>query len=187
MADQDLNIKDIIDKTKNFDQPYAPPIPEGIHEVDIQSFEEKTSNNGYKMLTITVSDFKDRTARVHQMLELQWIGSTIRLIKGLYTKNAEEAEKEAAKEKINKFFDSAKDEADLQKKCLEVIKKLVDAGCVGWLRVEYQNEDDKYPDRALTAYEPTYRWKTAASAVEEIIDGSEEVTVENVENIFPEV
>ena len=165
MADE-LNVKDIIEKTKNFDQPYAPGFKEGIYEVSVKSIEEKTSAKDYKMLLITVGDDTGRVARVNQMLELQWIEGTIRLIKGLYSHNTEDGEKEGAKDKINSFFDGAKDATDLQNKCIEVLKKLIDKGCFGYLRVEYQNEDDKYPDRALTAYEPTYRWKTTVGEPE---------------------
>lgn len=168
MSEPDLNIKDIIDRTKNFDQPYAPGIPEGITEVEVKSFERKPSKeNGYDMLTLTVADTQDRTARVTCMLELQWIEGTLRLIKGLYTHNnaGTDEEKEAAKEKINKYFDQAKNEADLQQRCIDILQKLVDKGCTGWLRVEFDpNKDSKYPDRALTAYEPSYRWKTTADA-----------------------
>jgi len=159
MSDQAPNIKDIINNTKNFDKPYATPIPEGIHEVEVISFVEgESKDNKYKMITLTVQDVSDRQARITQMLEIQWIEGTLRLIKGLYTHNAED--KEAAKEKINKFFDGAKDEADLQKKCVEILEKLIEKGCMAWLRVEKENESDQYPDRVVTAYEPQYRWKT---------------------------
>lgn len=165
MAETELSIKDIISKTKNFDQPYAPPIPEGICEVEVQSFTDSYSkDNHYRMLTLTVADSQDRTARITSMLELQWIDGTLRLIKGLYTHNAPEDEKEAAKKKINEFFDEAKDEASLQGKCIEVLSKLVEKGCTAWLRVERQNPEDQYADKALTAYEPGYRWKTADTA-----------------------
>lgn len=181
-SDKELNIKDIINKTKNFDQPYAPAIPEGIHEVEVKSFEETYSKaNNYKMLTLTVADVHDRTARVTAMLDLQFIEGTLRLIKGLYTHNVDESEKETAKEKINKFFDQAKDEADLQDKCVEILKKMVDKRCLGWLRVEFKNEGDKYPDRALTAYEPTYRWKTTADEAKEIIESGEPVEVDEID------
>jgi len=177
----ELNIKDIIEKTKNFDQPYAPAIPEGIHEVEVKSFEEKTSGNGYKMVMITVADTQDRIARVNQMLELKWIEGTIRLIKGLYTHNTPEAEKESAKDKINKFFDGAKDEADLQKKCLEILEKLITKGATGWLKVEYKDANDKYPDRALFAYKPEYRWKTVTT-VDDIMGTTAPVEVD--ESLF---
>jgi len=180
MSDE-LNIKDIINKTKEFDKPYAPAIPEGIHEVEVKSFERKPSAKGYDMLTITVADTQDRTARVTQMLEIQWIEGTIRLIKGLYTHNSED--KEEAKEKINKYFDSAKDAADLQKKCVDTLTALIEKGCIGWLRVERQYPQDEYPDRALTAYEPSYRWKTAADEAREIVESGEAVD-EDIDDIF---
>ena len=191
MAD-DLNIKDIIEKTKNFDQPYAPGIPEGICEVEVKSFIRKPSNNGYDMLILTVADAHDRTARVTCMLELQWIEGTIRLFKGLYTKNNGDTdkEKETSKTKINKYFDGAKDEADLQKKCVDIIDKMIEEGCIGWLRVEWEHEEDKdvkgkYPDRALTAYEPSYRWKIISSTTEDVkiedgdIDDEGKITTED--------
>lgn len=183
MSEPELNIKDVIAKTKNFDQPYAPQIPECICEVEVTGFEEKTSSNGYKMLMIAVADSNGRTARVNQMLELQWIDGTLRLIKGLFVHNTPEAEKESAKEKINKYFEAAKDESDLQNKCVEILKKLVEKGCVGWLRVEKEHEYDKYPDRALTAYEPTYRWKKETT-IEEDIAAAEPVNAPN--SIFDE-
>ena len=183
MDDKELNIKDVIAKTKNFDQPYAPAIPEGIHEVEVIGFEEKVSSNGYKMLMITVSDSKDRIARVNQMLELKWIDGTLRLIKGLFVHNTPETEKESAKEKINKYFESAKDETDLQNKCVEILKKLIEKGCVGWLRVEKEHEYDKYPDRALTAYEPTYRWRVETT-IEQDMSNAEPIAVSS--NIFDE-
>lgn len=182
MSDE-LNIKEIIEKTKNFDQPYAPAIPEGIHEVELTSVERKLSAKGYEMVIIGVADTKDRTARVNQMLELQWIDGTIRLIKGLYTHNVPEAEKEEAKEKITKVFDNVKSAKDLQDKCVDILQKLIDKGCTGWLRVERKNPEDQYPDRALTAYEPTYRWKTAADEAREMVDGGEEIT-EDIDDIF---
>lgn len=173
MSDQAPNIKDIINNTKNFDQPYATPIPEGIHEIEVKSFVDGFSkDNHYRMLTLTVTDVLDRQARITQMLEIQWIEGTLRLIKGLYTHNTPEGEKEAAKEKINKFFDGAKDEADLQNKCIEILTKLVEKGCTGWLRVEKENESDQYPDRVITAYEPTFRWKTAETAEDIITSGT---------------
>lgn len=176
MAEPELNIKEIIDKTNNFDQPFAPQIPEGICEVEVKSFENKLSSNGFKMLVITVADKEDRVARVNQMLELQWIAGTIRLIKGLYTHNASEDEKEAAKEKINKYFNSAKNEDDLQTKCTDILQKLIDKGCAGWLRVERQNPEDKYADKALTAYKPSYRWKTT---IDDITTGGESVELDD--------
>lgn len=171
MSDE-LNIKDIINKTNNFDQPYAPQIPEGIHEVEVTSFEDGFSkDNHYRMLTITVTDKQDRIARVTSMLELQWIEGTIRLIKGLFSHNAEESEKQEAKDKINKYFESAKDEADLQDKCIKILEKLVSKGCIGWLKVEFNPNklSSKYPDKALYAYEPTWRWKTNLDKVDDII------------------
>lgn len=172
------NIKDIINNTKNFDRPYAPAIPEGIHEVEVVKFEDGFSkDNHYRMLTLTVRDRGDREARVTQMLEIQWIEGTLRLVKGLYTHNAgtTEEEKEAAKEKINKFFDGARDEEDLQNKILEIFTKLIEKGCIGWLRVEKEHETDQYPDRALTAYEPTFRWKKNETA-QEVVSSGQEVT-----------
>ena len=169
MSDQAPNIKDIINNTKNFDKPFATPIPEGIYEVEVvSSVDGESKDNHYRMLTLTVQDASDRQARITQMLEIQWIEGTLRLIKGLYTKNSgtTEEEKEAAKEKINKFFDGAKDEADLQKKCIEILDKLIEKGCIAWLRVEKENESDQYPDRVLTAYEPQYRWKTVEKPAE---------------------
>lgn len=182
MSDE-LNIKEIIEKTKNFDQPYAPAIPEGIHEVELTSVERKISNNGNDMIVISVADTKDRTARINQMLELQWIDGTIRLIKGLYTHNVPEDEKENAKEKINKVFDNVKSAKDLQDKCVEILQKLINKGCTGWLRVERKNPEDRHPDRALTAYEPTYRWKTTDSEIKDMVDNGEEVT-EDIDDIF---
>lgn len=181
----DTNIQDIINKTKNFDKPYAPQIPEGIHEVEVKSFEETLSKDkGYKMLTITVSDVQDRTARVTAMLELQWIEGTIRLIKGLYSHNATETEKEGAKDKINKYFDQAKDEADLQKRCIDVLTKLVSGTCLAWLRVERKDHDDQYPDRALTAYLPTYRWKVDIDEADELVRKDEPTPVDVPDDIF---
>ena len=182
MSDE-LNIKDIIEKTKNFDQPYAPAIPEGIHEVELTSVERKLSAKGYDMIVIYVADAKGRTSRVTQMLELQWIDGTIRLIKGLYTHNVPAEEKEDAKEKINKVFDNVKSAKELQDKCVDILQKLINKGCIAWLRVERQNPEDQYPDRALTAYEPTYRWKTAADEAKDIVDNSEAVT-EDIDDIF---
>ena len=182
MAEKELNIKDIIDKTKNFDQPYAAPIPECICEVEIQSFERKPSkDNGYDMLTITVADTQDRTARTKAMLELQWIEGTLRLIKGLYTKNAAEADKESAKDKINKYFDQAKNEDELKTKCVDALTKLVEKGCVAWLRVEFKDPKDKYPDKALYSYEPSWRWKTVSEAADALLESGEPVDPENGE------
>jgi len=184
----ELNIKDIIDKTRDFDRPYAPSIPVGKHEVEIKSFETKLSKSGYKMMMITVADVKDREARVNQMLELKWIAGTIRLIKGLYTHNATEDEKEATKEKINKFFEGAKDEDDLGIKLADVLQKLINSGkATGWLKVYYKNKGDEYPDRQLTAYEP----EDFDTGVEEdviVVDGdiddSGKINLDNVADIF---
>lgn len=183
MSDQAPNIKDIINNTKNFDKPFAPSIPEGIHEVEVVKFEDGFSKEKhYRMLTLTVQDTLDRQARITQMLEIQWIEGTLRLVKGLYTKNSgtTDEEKEAAKEKINKFFDGAKDEKDLQDKIVEVLKNLVDSTCLGWLRVEKEHETDQYPDRALTAYEPTFRWKKNETA-QEILESGDDVTSETAQ------
>jgi hypothetical protein len=189
MANNDeLNIKDIIDKTKNFDQPYAPQIPVGKHEVEVKSFEVKLSKSGYRMMVITVADVKDREARVNQMLELKWIAGTIRLIKGLYTHNVPDAEKEETKEKINKFFDQAKDEQDLQDKCADILQKLIDNGkATGWLKVYYKNVGDQYPDRQLSAYEPE-DFETNADVVIEDgdIDDNGVITTDNVDEMFKE-
>lgn len=189
MSDQAPNIKDIINNTKNFDKPYATPIPEGIHEVEITKFEDGFSkDNHYRMLTLTVQDVSDRQARITQMLEIQWIEGTLRLIKGLYTKNSgtTEEEKAAAKEKINKFFDGAKDEADLQNKCIEILTKLIEKGCTAWIRIEKENEADQYPDRVVTAYEPQYRWKTVEKneTSENILESGEDVTDELDPDLF---
>jgi len=187
MSDQAPNIKDILNNTKNFDKPYATPIPEGIFEAECVKFEDTFSkDNHYRMLTLTIQDATDRQARVTQMLEIQWIEGTLRLVKGLYTHNAgtTEEEKAAAKEKINKFFDGAKDEEDLQNKCIEILNKLVEKGCTGWIRVEKENDNDQYPDRVFTAYEPQYRWKTVAAQTEELVANSEDVTADLDPDLF---
>lgn len=160
MAEQELSFKDRLKKTENFDQPYAPAIPESIVEVEVKSFEEKISNSGNEMLVLTVADTKDRTARINCMVNDEWIDGTIRLLKGLYTKNADEKDKEEYKEKVNKLFATCENYKEAKDKCVKLLEKMIEKGCIAWLKVEFKNPDDKYPDRALYSYEPTWRWKT---------------------------
>lgn len=177
----ELNIKDVIAKTRDFDTIYPASIPVGKWEVGLMSYKRRISEkSGMDMIELTVSDQNDREARTYHLLELKYIGNTIKLIKGIYTHNQPEDKKESTKKLINGIFDKCLTTEEAQNKCEEILKNMIEKAYTAWILVE-EKEGSKYLNRNLYAYEPELKVKDNS---EDVISSGTEITNDNIDYIF---